>query len=74
MAKKLRYGYTLVTLCAVIILGGRPLGASVDAGRIENGIAISRDALISQQKEEGYWFSYVETDTLYPFNQPAQDR
>lgn len=65
MARKLRNGYTIFTLCAVIILGGGPLGAAVDTGRLENAIAISQDALISQQKEEGYWFSYVETNTFY---------
>jgi squalene/oxidosqualene cyclase-like protein len=65
MTNKLRNGYTIFTLCAAILLGGSPLGATVDTGRLENGIAISQDAFISQQKEEGYWFSYAETNTFY---------
>jgi len=65
MTRTPRKGYTILTLCVVTILGGGPLFAAVDTDRLENAIAISQDALTSQQKEEGYWFSYPETNTLY---------
>jgi len=37
----------------------------VDVDKLDNAIHLSQEALISQQKEEGYWFSYVETNTFY---------
>ena len=63
--KMLRNGFIIFILVAPIILGGRPLSASVDSEELQKAISLSQEALILQQKEEGYWFSYVETNTLY---------
>ena len=60
-----RNGYILVILITAIILGGALLGASGESKELQKAILLSQEALISQQEEEGYWFSYVETNTLY---------
>ncbi len=65
MAKKTRNGYIIFIIAAAITLSGSPLMAAVDIEELEEAITISREALISQQQEEGYWFSLVETNTIY---------
>ena len=52
-------------LLMTLLLGRTPLSASVDIQELQTAIALSREALKLQQQEEGYWYSPVETNTLY---------
>ncbi len=65
MPKMTKKRCILVILFISLSLGWRPLGASVSVDKLEPAIAISQQALIAQQQEEGHWFGYVETNTLY---------
>ncbi|MBW1824974.1 MAG: hypothetical protein JRI87_10480, partial [Deltaproteobacteria bacterium] len=48
-----------------ILLGGAPLSASVNSDQLERAITMSQGALKADQNGEGYWLSYVQTNTLY---------
>jgi squalene-hopene/tetraprenyl-beta-curcumene cyclase len=52
-------------LLTTLVLARAPVSASVDLQELQLAIAMSREALILQQQDEGYWFSPVETNTLY---------
>ena len=65
MLRKVKNRYIIFILFTVIILEWRPLNASVDVDELNKAIYLSQEALISQQKEEGYWYSYMETNTFY---------
>ncbi len=65
MVGKIKNGFIIFILVIANIPVGKPLRASVDIDELKNAITSSKQVLISQQEEEGYWFSYVETNTLY---------
>ncbi len=52
-------------LCAGVLLSTTSLYASVDSTRLETAISDSRQALLEQRTQQGYWFSGVETNTMY---------
>lgn len=55
----------MIILCAGFLFSATRLHASVDSARLETAISASRQALLEQRTEQGYWISGVETNTLY---------
>ena len=65
MPRKIRQTLVLPFFIAIIALDARPLSASVDTEALQMAITMSREALTLQQEEGGYWYSPVETNTIY---------
>jgi len=55
----------IVISCSAFLLSATSIKASVDSASLETAISASRQALVEQRTEQGYWISGVETNTLY---------
>ena len=65
MIRKVKGSYLIAVIITALLLGEKSLHAAVDSDQLQNAITLSQRALISQQNKDGYWISYVETNTFY---------
>jgi len=65
MARKIGQALVPFLSIAVMALGANSSSASVDTQELQTAITMSREALTLQQEEGGYWYSPVETNTIY---------